>query len=89
MFFDLKKYFVTTKTLDILTNDVTYVNSSQTNVINGVDFGIMINQTSDKNRNLLVNCALENPEIVDMTNPKIIFYFRQYRKYFFYYFSSY
>ena len=68
--FDLKKYFVTTKTLDILTNDVTYVNSSQTNVINGVDFGIMINQTSDKNRNLLVNCALENPEIVDMTNPR-------------------
>ena len=68
--FDLKKYFVTTKTLDILTNNVTYVNSSQTNVINGVDFGIMINQTSDKNRNLLVNCALENPEIVDMTNPR-------------------
>lgn len=57
--------FISTNKLDILTNNVTLVNSSQTTVINGIYFGLIINETSDSSRLVESNCVLESTSTVD------------------------
>ena len=63
-------YFISTNKLDILTNDVTYVNSSQTSVINNIYFGLIINENSDATRLVETNCVVENNSIIDYNSTR-------------------
>lgn len=69
--YTLDYYFISTNKLDILTNEVTYVNSSQTTVINSIYFGLIINENSDATRLVETNCVVENTSIIDYNSTRI------------------
>jgi|UniRef100_A0A6C0INW9 hypothetical protein len=68
--YELKHNFTLTKQLDLTTNDITYTNSSQTTVINSVDVGYIINESTDTTRSSFVNCAIEGTDPTDNASSK-------------------
>ena len=69
--YTLDYYFISTNKLDILTNEVQLVNSSQTTVINNIYFGLIINESSEPARLSQTNCVVENTSIIQFTTARI------------------